>query len=318
MTRTTGRTLALLDLLQTGRTWSGAALRSRLEVSERTLRRDIDDLRGHGYGIESVTGLGGGYRLGAGSSIPPLTLSPDEAVAIAVGLRAAALSAVTGLEDASAGALAKLEQSLSSETRERIATVERALVPLEGTREGIDMDTVVTVARAIRESRRLRIDYRRHDGEEVRRIIEPHRIVHTAERWYLVARDIDRDQWRTLRLDRLTPRLPLDAVFVASPIPEDQLRTFTTRSISVAPYRYRARLLMHAPASEVSRHFGPTIAEIEDCGDGTSILTTGSSSLDEIALYTGTSGIDFEVIDGDDLREALRILAARFERAAGR
>ena len=317
MTRTTGRTLALLDLLQTGRVWSGQALRTRLGVSERTLRRDIDDLRSHGYGIDSVTGLGGGYRLGVGASIPPLTLSADEAVAIAVGLRAAALGAVTGLEDASARALAKLEQTLSFETRERIATVERALVPLAGAHDGIDMDTVVTVARAIRESRRLRIDYRSHDGEHVRRIIEPHRIVHTTERWYLVARDFERDQWRTLRLDRLTPKLPFDATFVATAIPEDQLRSFTTHSIAIAPYRHQVRLRMHAPGPEVSRHFGPTIAEVEDAGDGTSILITGSHSLDEIALYAGTSGIDFDVIDGEELRQKLRILAARFEQAAG-
>ena len=315
MSRTTNRTLGLLDLLQTGRIWSGAALHERLGVSTRTLRRDVEDLRGIGYGIESVPGVGGGYRLGIGSSIPPLTLTSEEAVAIAVGLRAGALSAVTGLEDASARALAKLEQSLSSETRERIATVERALVPLSGGGEAVDMDTVVAVARAIRESRRLRIDYRRHDGEEVRRIVEPHRIVHTAERWYLVARDVERDAWRTLRLDRLTPRLPLDAEFTPTPIPEDQLRAFTTQSISVAPYPHRVRLLMHAPVLEVSAQFGPAVAEIVDRDDGTCVLTTGSASLDEIALYVGTSGFEFEILDGEGLRNALRTLVGRFERA---
>jgi len=130
MSRTTGRTLALLGLLQAHREWSGAELQARLDVSPRTLRRDIDDLRGLGYGIDSVPGVGGGYRLGLGAAIPPLVLSADEAVAIAVGLRAAASATVTGIEDAAARALVKLEQSLSSETRERISAVERAIVPL--------------------------------------------------------------------------------------------------------------------------------------------------------------------------------------------
>lgn len=159
MTRTTGRTLELLGLLQTHRTWAGPELRSRLGVSERTLRRDVDDLRGLGYGIESVPGVGGGYRLGAGASIPPLVLSADEAVAIAIGLRAAGQT-VTGMEDASARALSKLEQSLSSQTRERIATVGRAVLPLGGATADVDMDVVVTVAGAIRESRRMRIALR--------------------------------------------------------------------------------------------------------------------------------------------------------------
>lgn len=315
MARTTGRTLSLLDLLQTGRTWSGAALRARLDISARTLRRDIADLRSLGYGIDAVPGVGGGYRLGIGSSIPPLTLTSDEAVAIAVGLRASALAAITGLEDASAGALAKLEQSLSTESRERIATVERALVPLTGNRKSIDMDTVVTVARAIRESRRLRIDYLRHDGREVRRVVEPHRIVHTADRWYLVARDVDRREWRTLRLDRLTPKLPFDAVFTATPISDEQLRGLTTRSISIAPYPHRARLNMLASAAEVSEHFGPAVAEVVDHGDSTCTLTTGSASLEELALYVGTSGIDFEILEGDGLRDTLRVLVTRFQRA---
>lgn len=316
MSRTTGRTLALLGLLQSRREWSGAELRARLEVSDRTLRRDIDDLRALGYGIEASPGVGGGYRLGAGAAVPPLTLSPDEAVAIAVGLRAAALGAVTGLEDASARALAKLEQSLSPATRHRITEVERAMVPLGGRADEVDMDVVVTVARAVGESRCLRIDYVRHDGTEVRRIVEPHRIVHTTTRWYLIARDHDTRGWRTLRLDRLTPRLPLGDPFTPQPIPDDELRRYTTRSITAAPYTHRATLLMHAPAAEVTRHFGPTTAEVTDRGDGTCVLVTGGRTPEEIALYIGMSGIDFDLIDGDTLRPALTALATRFTRAA--
>ncbi|SMH43103.1 Predicted DNA-binding transcriptional regulator YafY, contains an HTH and WYL domains [Rathayibacter oskolensis] len=316
MPRTTGRTLALLGLLQTRRDWSGAELRERLEVSGRTLRRDIEDLRGLGYGIDSVPGVGGGYRLGIGASVPPLVLSTEEAVAIAVGLRAAAGTTVTGIEDAAARALVKLEQSLAAETRERIASVERAVLPLGGTAEPVDLDTVVTIARAIRDARSLRIDYTRHDGQEVRRTIQPHRIVHTGSRWYVVARDADRDAWRTLRLDRLTPRLPLAEPFTPQEVPDDAVRDFASRSISVSPYPHRYRVRMHAPAAEVAALFGPAVARVTALDDGTAQLEAGAASPEQFALYIGTTGIDFHVLEGDDLRAVLVAVGERLIRAA--
>ncbi|MCT1478878.1 YafY family protein [Microbacterium sp. p3-SID336] len=317
MTRTTGRTLALLSLLQVRREWSGAELRERLEVSDRTLRRDIDDLRELGYGIEATRGRHGGYRLGAGAEVPPLALAADESVAIAVGLRAAATSVVTGMEDAAARALAKLEQSLSPSTRRQIVEVERAMVPLMQGPSDIDFDVVTTVAAAISARRRARVDYTRHDGVEVMRIIEAHRIVHTAERWYLVAWDVERQAWRTLRVDRLRRPVMLRDEFPRRDIPDEALRQFTTHSITTAPYPVRARLRMRAPAEVVSRHFAATVAEVVDDGAGGSILTAGSRTPEEFALYIGMSGIAFEVIEGDELREALRALADRFARAAG-
>ncbi len=318
MTRTTGRTLELLSLLQARREWSGAELRERLEVSDRTLRRDIDDLRDLGYGIEAVRGRHGGYRLGAGAAVPPLTLSADESVAIAVGLRAAATSVVTGIEDASARALAKLEQSLSPATRRQIVEVEQAMVSLSSRRDDVDLAVVTTVATAIAERHRMQIDYTRHDGVEVRRLVEPHRIVHTAERWYLVAWDPQREAWRTLRVDRMRHPIILRDEFPKRDIPDDALREFTTRSIATAPYPYHARLRMHAPASVVSRHFDPTVAEVVDEGDGTSILTAGSRSPEEFALYIGMSGIGFELLEGEDVRRALVDMAARFTRGVVR
>ena len=315
MSRTTGRTLALLGLLQAHREWSGAELRARLDISARTLRRDIEDLRALGYGIDAIPGVGGGYRLGIGASIPPLVLSADEAVAIAVGLRAAASATVTGIEDAAARALVKLEQSLSNETRERITAMGHAIVPL-GSAGEVDLETVVTIARAIRESRTLRIDYRRHDGTEVRRSIEPHRIVHTGTRWYVVARDPEPDRWRTFRLDRLTPLLPLAGPFIAQEIPDDAVREFTTRSITSAPYPHRFKVRMHAPVTEVAAHFGPSIAQVTAIDDQSCELESGSNSPDEFALYLGMTGIDFDVIDGEDLRATLAELSTRFSRAS--
>ncbi|MDQ4215045.1 YafY family protein [Microbacterium capsulatum] len=320
MTRTTGRTLALLSLLQTRRDWSGAELRDRLEVSDRTLRRDIDDLRELGYGIEATRGRHGGYRLGPGASVPPLALSDDESVAIAVGLRAAAGSVVTGMEEAAGRALAKLEQSLSSAARTRIAEVERALVPLDPSHDPdaeVDHEVVAVIATAIAERRRLRIDYTRHDGVEARRVVEPHRIVHTAERWYLVALDPAREAWRTLRIDRIRRPVMLREGFPDREIPDEALRAFTSRSITTAPYPYRARVRMHAPAAEVRRHFDATVATVTDEGDGASVLVAGSRSPEEFALYLGTSGIRFEVLDGEEVRAALRAVAARLVEAAG-
>lgn len=317
MTRTTGRTLELLALLQARREWSSAELCARLEVSDRTLRRDIDDLRELGYGIEATRGRLGGYRLGPGAALPPLTLSADESVAIAVGLRAAATSVVTGIEEAALSALAKLEQSLAPATRQQISEVEQAMVSLAGARDDIDLSVVTALAGAIAERRRLRIDYTRHDGQEVRRIIEPHRIVHTTERWYLVAWDAERGAWRTLRVDRIRHPVRLREQFPLRDIPDEALREFTTRSITTAPYPHRATLRMHAPAAVVSRHFPAMIAEVVDEGDGTSILTAGARTPEEFALYIGMSGIEFEVIEGDAVRRTLLELAGRFTRAAG-
>lgn len=318
MPRTTGRTLALLGLLQSRREWSGAELRERLEVSDRTLRRDIDDLRALGYGIEATPGVGGGYRLGPGAAVPPLALATDEAVAIAVGLRAAAVGVVTGIEDAAARALAKLEQSLAPSTRRQIADVERAMVPLRPGRGGVDLSAVTAIARAVAESRRLRIEYERPAGESVQRVVEPHRIVHTAQRWYLIAWDVDRGAWRTYRIDRVHATTALRERFTARAVPDETLRRFTSRSISTAPYPVRARVRMRAPADEVRRHFGPTVAEVVDAGDGTSVLTTGAHRAEEIALHLGTSGIAFEVLDGDELRTALEALSRAFAVAAER
>lgn len=317
MTRTTGRTLALLSLLQARREWSGAELQERLEVSARTLRRDIDDLRELGYGIEATRGRHGGYRLGAGAAVPPLTLSVDESVAIAVGLRAAATGVVTGIEEASARALAKLEQSLSSATRRQIVEVEQAMVPLSTRHDDVDVSVVTTIATAIAERRRMQVDYTRHDGEEARRIVEPHRVVHTAERWYLVAWDPAREAWRTLRVDRMRHPLILRVEFPRKDIPDEALRQFTTRSITTAPYRYRATFRMHAPADEVSRHFDATVAQVVAETERTSILTAGSDSPEEFALYIGMCGIEFEVLEGDEVRQAMVEVAERLARGAG-
>ncbi len=306
----------LLGLLQARREWTGAELRERLEVSDRTLRRDIEDLRDLGYGVDARPGVGGHYRLGAGASLPPLSLAADEAVAIAIGLRAAASWSIADIQDAAARALGKLERSLSSATRRLITDVEQALVPLGGARQDVAVDVLVAVTRAVGDHHQLRIDYTRHDGERSLRTIEPHRVVHTADRWYLVAWDVERTSWRTLRLDRIREAVPQRSTFVPRTIPDEQIRDFTTRSITTDPYACRARLLVQAPTEDVARHFGPTVADLSDNGDGTCTLTTGARSPQEIAMYVGTSAFEFTVLSGDEVRQALVELAERFTRAA--
>ncbi|MBO0594993.1 YafY family transcriptional regulator [Nesterenkonia sp. E16_7] len=318
MSRTTGRTLELLGLLQARSAWTGAELRARLEVSDRTLRRDIEDLRNLGYGIEATRGVGGGYRLGAGAVVPPLTLARDEAVAIAVGLRAGASGVITGIEDSAARALAKLELSLAPVTRDQIAAVERAMVPLVAARGDVDVETVIALARAIADRREIRIRYRNHAGEHSERTVQPHRIVHTAERWYLIAWEPQRLVWRTLRVDRIERVRRDEENFELRQIPDDLLRQATTRAISTAPYPVRARVLVHAQPEVVRATFGPTVAEVFDAGEGTSVLVTGADRAEVIVMYLGTSGLHWELLEGDEVRQALLRLAEEFSAAARR
>lgn len=210
MVDTSARLLRLLSLLQAHREWSGSDLADRLGVTARTVRRDVDRLRELGYPVNASPGTGGGYRLGAGAELPPLLLDDDEAVAVAVGLRTAAGNGVEGIGESSVRALAKLEQVLPSRLRRRIGALNAFTVPMlrgAGT-STVEPEVLTELANVCRDTRQLRFDYRAHDGSASRRTVEPHRLVCTEHRWYLVARDIARDDWRTFRADRITPVLP--------------------------------------------------------------------------------------------------------------
>ena len=197
MLPTSARLLRLLGLLQTHRDWTGPQLAERLAVSTRTVRNDVEKLRSLGYPVHSTTGVSGGYRLGPGAALPPLLLDDDEAVAVAVGLRSAAGGTVAGIEETSLRALAKLEQVLPSRLRHRVSALARAVVALPGTGPAVDADVLTAIAAAVRAHERLRFDYADHGGATSRRDTEPHRLVHTGRRWYLVAWDVTRADWRT-------------------------------------------------------------------------------------------------------------------------
>ncbi len=201
MLETSARLLKLLSLLQSPRDWSGAALAAELGVGVRTVRRDVEKLRTLGYPVDALPGVAG-YRLGAGAALPPLLLDDEEAVAVAIGLRAAATGSVAGIEESSVRALTKLEQVLPSRLRHRIKLLQAVAVTPSGG-PPVDPDVLLTTAAASRDHQRLRFDYRNHDGTATTRTTEPHRLVHTGRRWYLVAWDLDRSDWRTFRLDRL-------------------------------------------------------------------------------------------------------------------
>ncbi|GAA2494443.1 WYL domain-containing protein [Streptomyces thermolineatus] len=317
MLQTSARLLKLLSLLQTRRDWPGPELAGRLKVDVRTVRRDIDKLRSLGYPVHATPGTAGGYRLGAGAALPPLLLDDEEAVAVAIGLRTAAGSAVSGIEETSVRALAKLEQVLPSRLRHRVNALQSVTVPLTGHGPTVDPQTLTAVAGACRAHERLRFDYRSHDGTAGRRTVEPHRLVAAGRRWYLLAWDTDREDWRTFRVDRLTPRLPTGPRFTPRTPPEDAA-AHVARGITTAAYRYRARFTVHAPAEHVSRYVTPNSAVVEPVDEHSCTVHTGADSLDGLALYASLFGADFEVHEPQELRDRLAVLADRLSRAAGR
>src|SRR5246500_5085018 len=207
MVQTSARLLALLSLLQVRREWTGQELANRLEVTPRTIRRDVDKLRSLGYPVEAAPGVAGGYRLSAGGELPPLLLDDAEAVAVAVGLRTAASGSIAGIEETSVRALAKLEQVLPSRLRRRVSALGNATSTFTVDGPRIDSDMLATLAAACRDSTRLQFGYIARDARASRRTVDPAAVVYSGHRWYLVAFDLDRDDWRTFRLDRVKGRV---------------------------------------------------------------------------------------------------------------
>ncbi|MFD8938675.1 helix-turn-helix transcriptional regulator [Streptomyces sp. NPDC059578] len=315
MLPTSARLLKLLSLLQTHRSWPGSELAERLDVSDRTVRRDVERLRALGYTVHAVAGVAG-YRLGAGSNVPPLLLDEEEAVAVAVGLGNAAGSSVTGIEESALRALTKLERVLPPRLRHRVHALRAMTVPMPAGGPAVDPDTLSAIAAACRDHEHLRFAYRAHDGSGSRRLVEPHRLVSTGRRWYLVAYDTERADWRTFRLDRMELRPPHGPRFVPREAPADDLAAYTSRAVTSSPYRYRAHLTVHAPAEQVAERMPATTAAVHALDAWTSSLTCGSHSLDELALWVGLLGVPFTVHGPPELVVHVRELAARLAQSA--
>jgi predicted DNA-binding transcriptional regulator YafY len=316
MTTTSGRLLQLLTLLQARRDWTGRDLADRLGVAGRTVRRDIERLRDLGYPVDSLTGPAGGYRLRAGTAIPPLLVDDEEAIAIAVGLRTAARASVTGIEETAVRALVKLEQVLPRHLRRRVQALGSATIspPLEG--PTVDPQDLTVIAAACRDRERLRFAYRSRDGTDSRRDVEPHAVVNLGRRWYLVAWDRRREDWRTFRVDRVARPASSGVRFVARTLPGEDPAAFVRQSISGAPNRYEARVTLHAPADEVASHVPAQWGTIRPLDADTCEYRTGDDNLRWLALRIAMIGAEFEVHEPPELVEHLRALADRLARAA--
>ncbi len=319
MLQTSARLLRLLSLLQSPREWTGKELAARLDVTTRTVRNDVNRLRTLGYPVHATRGQVGGYRLGAGSSLPPLLLDDEEAVAVAAGLRAAATGSIAGIEESSLRALAKLEQVLPSRLRRRVNTVQTYMVTVPPDRVGptVPASVLSTITAACRDRERLRFGYRAHSGEASRREVEPYRLVNWGRRWFLVGWDIGPRDWRTFRVNRISLKTPNGPRFAARDLPDEDLASYVAHGVSAAAWRYRARVIVHAPAAVIADRLPAAVGPVEAIDDRTCAVNSGAESVEALAFWLGMLGADFEPTGCPELVEHLRVLGARYRRAAG-
>jgi predicted DNA-binding transcriptional regulator YafY len=316
MLDTSARLLKLLSLMQARADWTGPELAERLEVGVRTVRRDVERLRTLGYPVHAAPGLAGGYRLGAGASLPPLLLDEEEAVAVAVALRTAASASVTGIEETALRALVKLEGVLPPALRRRVGAVSSAMVPFPSFGAPVDPGLLALLAAAIRDRERLRLRYRDHAGTPSSRLLEPHRLVPTGRRWYLVAWDAGREDWRTFRVDRIEPAPSSAGRYIAREPPAADIAAYVARGVSAARGTHQARVLLHAPLAAVAPRVPPVSGALEAIDEHTCMLHTGADWLGGLAIYVAAIGVDFEVLDPPEFAAEIRRLGERFTRAA--
>jgi predicted DNA-binding transcriptional regulator YafY len=319
MSNTAARLLRLLSFLQVPYERSATELAERLDVSQRTIRRDIERLRDLGYLVRSTMGPEGGYCLVSGQAMPPLLLDEEEALAIAVSLRTAAIQPVSGIDEASVRALAKLEQVLPSRLRRRIGALNAATVPLPTGFSGpsVDPEVLIVVAMAIANRERVRFDYQASDQAESKRLVEPHRLVSSGRRWYLLAYDIQRDDWRTFRIDRMRGPRATGAPIARRELPAaDAAAYIASKMADIAPV-YQAVATVHASAEDVTDRIGPAAEEVVPVGEDRSRLRTRADSVEWLALRLVMLGCAFEVHEPPQLAEYLRELASRAAHAAG-
>ncbi|MFC9272779.1 helix-turn-helix transcriptional regulator [Streptomyces zhihengii] len=317
MLETSARLLRLLSLLQAHREWSGADLADRLGVTPRTVRRDVDRLRELGYPVDASPGTGGGYRLGAGAELPPLLLDDDEAVAVAVGLRTAAGQGIEGIGESSVRALAKLEQVLPNRLRRRVSALNAFTVPMLRGRQGpvVDPALLTELAHACRDGELLRFEYLDHNGTATRRTAEPHRLVCTEHRWYLVAWDVDRADWRTFRTDRIAPKPPHGPRFAPRTPPADDLAAYVSRGVSNQVYAARAVLRLQISAERAAEVIGPSVGVLEAVDETSCVLRTGAPNLEVLVIHVMLLGVDFEIVEPAELTDLVAAARDRLSRA---
>ncbi len=311
---TTTRVLRLLTLLQSRAVWTGPELADRLGVTTRSIRRDVDRLRGLGYPVDAVQGVGGGYRLGAGRALPPLLLDDEEAVAVAVSLRLAAGGTVAGASEAALRTLAKLDQVMPPRLRSEVKAIQDATDTLPGGVTEIDGEALLVLARACRDLVRVRFGYGDRSGARTERTVEPVRLVATGRRWYLMAWDVDREDWRTFRLDRTSDVTASTWRFRPREHPDPA--EFVQRALTSSPYRHQARLRVHAPAAELRARVSASSAVVSALDEDTSLLEAGGDDLGSLAVHLAwiTLGLEVEILGPEELRQATLDLGRRLVR----
>ena len=322
MVQTSARLLALLSLLQVRREWTGQELADRLEVGPRTIRRDVDKLRQLGYPVEAAPGVAGGYRLGNGADLPPLLLDDAEAVAVAVGLRTAAMGSISGIEETSVRALAKLEQVLPDRLRRRVSALGDATSAFSVDGPRVDADSLAAIAGAIRDGLRMRFAYVAKDDSATQRNTEPCAMVHSGYRWYLLAFDLDRDDWRTFRIDRIRGRVRAGergrrrtppggdaAAYVRSAIRSSS----TGDDVDARP---AGRIRLAEPASAIRKRVSERWCAVEADGDQACVLTTKGGWSQSFLVWTALLDVPMQVLEPPELIEAARSMATRLATAA--
>jgi predicted DNA-binding transcriptional regulator YafY len=313
MPKTSARLLALLSLLQARRDWPGALLAERLEVSPRTVRRDVDRLRELGYPIVTAKGPDGGYRLGAGTRLPPLLFDDEQAVALAVALQLATIAGA-GIEEAAVRALNTVRQVMPARLRHRIDTVQVTAVERSAA-PPLDSSVLTALSGAVHAREVLRFDYA---AATPPRRAEPHHLVTWGGRWYLVAWDLDRGDWRTFRADRITPRTPTGPRFTPRELPGGDVATFVASrfsgSDSSGGWPCSGEVILDLPAAEVSPFIRDGV--VEELGPDRCRLILGSWSWPGLAATLGRFDADIEVVGPAELRDAFARLAHRYTNAA--
>lgn len=328
MPKTSARLLSLLSLLQGRRDWPGALLAERLDISPRTVRRDVDRLRELGYPIVAFKGPDGGYRLDAGTELPPLLFDDEQAVALAVALQIATTTGA-GIEEAAARALTTVRQVMPARLRRRIDTLQVTAVERSSTRPNspVDSGVLMTLSAAVHAREELRFDYTPAAPPEAGaddlaapppRRVQPHHLVTWGGRWYLVARDLDRDDWRTFRADRITPRIPTGPRFTPRELPGGDVAAFVTSrfrgSDGPGGWPCRGEVILDLPAAVVLRYTREGI--VEELGPDRCRLVLGSWSWPGLAAAIGGFDADIEVIGPTELKVAFAHLARRYANAA--
>jgi predicted DNA-binding transcriptional regulator YafY len=316
----TARILRLLSLLQTYRHWAGDDLSDRLGVSPRTIRRDVDRLRELGYPVDTSRGTGGGYQLAAGTRIPPLLLDDDEAVAIAVGLRTAAGGGVTGIEETSLQALAKLQQVLPARLRRRVDALAEATETTVFTgrqQPTVPADVLVAVAQACRGQEQLRFGYEAADGTGSSRLVEPHRLVARGRRWYLVAWDLQRDAWRTFRLDRLSRPFANGVRFTPRELPAEDAAAYVAQALRSVPRSNEALVALPLPLAEAAERVPRWMGELTADGPDRTLLRAANDNVEWLAITLTMIDAEVSLVDASPgVRAELARLRAKVDRLA--